>query len=293
MTALVLHPSSRQQLLAFAAKPSHALILLGAEGIGKSAASRWLALKLLGLADENALSSYPYFKVVAAEDRSISIDAVRELLQFTKLKVAGGLARIIIIDEAHLMGGEAQNALLKLLEEPPAGTIIVLTAASVEAVLPTIRSRAQTITLQPPARADLNSHFAAEGYAAAKIDQAYFMSGGLPGLMSALLAGDDEHPLAKSVQQARELLRVSTFERLAMVDALAKQRPECARLLFVLQQMAHAALEQTAEKDTDQATQARSLARWQHVLSAAYRAETSLLANAQPKLLLTNLMLSL
>ena len=199
--------------------------------------------------------------------------------------------RVIIIEHAHLLSGEAQNALLKLLEEPPVGTVLMLTATSGQALLPTIRSRAQAISLQPPARGALDEYFSRQGYAAAKTQQAYFMSGGLPGLMSALLADDDQHPLAKAVQQARELLQASTFERLSRVDALAKQRPECARLLFVIQQMARAALEQTASKDGGQMV--RNLARWQHILRVAYDAETAFFANAQPKLVLTNLMLNL
>ena len=290
MAELVLHPLSRRQLEAFVSRPSHALVLLGPEGMGKTATSRWLAAQLLGLS-ETALETYPYLKIVVSEDKSISIEAIRELLQFTKLKVTGGRPRIVIIEQAHTMTGEAQNALLKLLEEPPAGTILILMAASIELLLPTIRSRAQAIRLQAPARSDLDDYFTSQGYAAPKIRQAYFLSGGLPGLMTALLAGDDEHPLVAAIQQARELLQASTFERLALVDSLAKQRPECARLLFVLQQMAHAALEQAAGKPDNQSD--RSIARWQHVLRAAYEAEDSLLTNAQPKLLLTNLMLSL
>ncbi len=278
----------------FIAKPGHALILAGPEGSGKGLVARWLSMRLLGLQNDHVLNSYPYYKIIEPNGQSISIDTVRELLQFTKLKVAmsnGAIQRIATIEQAHLLTIEAQNALLKLLEEPPEGTLLVLTAANDFALLPTIRSRAQSISLQTPSRDDLLQHFTARGFQQAQNNQAYLMSGGLPGLMHALLEDSDEHPLVQAAKQARELLQANTFERLTHVDSLAKQREACSRVLFMLSQMAHAALEQAAGKSTGASK--RGLARWHQILEASYDAQTSLQANAQPKLVLINLMLCL
>ena len=291
MPKLVLHAASERQLTSFAARPSHGLILLGVEGAGKGAVARGLVGRLLNLPDEVALEKYPYVKIVVPDGQSISIDAVRDMLRFTKLQVTGDgdTRRAIVIEQAHLLTIEAQNALLKLLEEPPAGTVLVLTAASGQALLPTICSRAQIITLLPPAQAALGDFFVAQGYAPAAVRQAYLMSGGLPGLMHALLENSNEHPLVRAAKQARELVAADRFSRLVLVDALAKQRVECGRVLFVLQQMAHAALQQSAAKTSGD----RTFKQWQRVLAAAYDAETALQANAQPKLVLTNFMLTL
>jgi DNA polymerase III subunit delta' len=293
MPELIFHPSSKQQLDGFIARPSHALVLVGPEGMGKNAVSRWLSIQLLGLEGEKALGSHPYVKLVVPDGQSISIEAIRELLQFTKLKIAGSsnkTQRIVVIDQSHVLTGEAQNALLKLLEEPPEGTVLILTAVSDRALLPTIRSRSQIITLQPPANDTLQAHFENQGYGSDKIRRAYLMSGGLPGLMHALLEDSEEHPLVQAAEEARSILKADTFERLALVDRLSKQRTECSRVIFMLEQMAQAALKQTAGRDS---ASDNGLARWHRILEATYDAETALLANAQPKLVLTNLMLCL
>ena len=127
------------------------------------------------------------------------------------------------------------------------------------------------------------------GFSADQVHNAYLMSGGLPGLLYALLHNRDDHPLKQAVEQARSILGASTFERLTMIDSLAKQKTECLRVLFVLQQMAHAAITQAAEKKAASQT----VKQWHRVLTAAYGAKSALLENTQSKLVLTNLMLQL
>lgn len=63
--------------------------------------------------------------------------------------------RIAIVDDAHLMNAESANALLKTLEEPPAGSLLILLTPSDEAVLPTIRSRCQLIPFAPLSEGDV------------------------------------------------------------------------------------------------------------------------------------------
>ncbi len=292
MSNLVLNSTTTADLDQFIRRPAHAAMIIGAEGMGKMAISRSIAYRLLGLANDAALERYPYFRIIAPTGQSISIEAIRELLGFTKLRIAeqqSKTKRLVIIDEAHSMTIEAQNALLKLLEEPPEGTLFLLNVSYVQGLLPTIRSRSQQLRIRQPNRADLEEYFTTQGKAAQQVHSAFLMSGGLPGLMHALLSDSESHPLLKAVEQARGLLRASTFERLALVDALAKQRPDCIRLLFVLQQMAHAAITQSSEKNGS----TQSVAQWHKVLAAAYEAQNALQENAQAKLVLTNLMLNL
>lgn len=291
MPDLILHTTTKGELDQFVRRPSHAAVIVGTEGIGKMAISRAIAGRLLEL-DDAALERYPYFRVIAPAGQSISIESIRELLGFTKLKIAeqdSRIKRIVVIDEAHTMTTEAQNALLKLLEEPPEGTLILLNVSFIQGLLPTIRSRAQQLHIKQPNRSELENYFTTQGNTAQQVHSSYLMSGGLPGLMHALLSDSEHHPLLKAVEQARGLLRASTFERLALVDTLAKQKQECIRLLFVLQQMAHAAITQTAEKGGS----TQSVAQWHKVLSAAYDAQNALQENAQAKLVLTDLMLNL
>jgi DNA polymerase III subunit delta' len=78
---------------------------------------------------------------------SIKIEQAHEILRFISLRQLGR-ARVILINEAHLLGPQAGNALLKSLEEPPPNTYFILVTPNSGAILTTIRSRSQTIRFQ-------------------------------------------------------------------------------------------------------------------------------------------------
>ena len=124
-----------------------------------------------------------------------------------------------------------------------------MTSSQEQALLPTIRSRSPRLMVHRPSISQQSSHFGKE-YDDAAVKQALLVSGGLPGLAAAIL-GESEHPLLAATEKARELLRQTTFERLAMVDVLAKDRMLCLDVLFILQQMAHICLLYTSPSPRD------------------------------------------
>ena len=77
------------------------------------------------------------------------IDQIRNLIDTLSMKPYGSGRRVVIITDAHTMNPEAGNALLKMLEEPPANTVLVLTALQTSDLLPTIVSRCQHIRFRP------------------------------------------------------------------------------------------------------------------------------------------------
>lgn len=79
---------------------------------------------------------------------SIGIEEVKQMQRKILLKPIKSKNKAVIIEDAHLLTKEAQNALLKVLEEPPANTIMILGSQSQEALLPTILSRCQVIALE-------------------------------------------------------------------------------------------------------------------------------------------------
>lgn len=285
MRDLLLHAVTRQQLERFLAAPSHAVMLTGPAGSGKLALASALAEAVLEL-EADTLADHPYALQVKPEaGKAIGIEAVRVLEQFLSLKVPGSQSfdRVIIIENAHTLTTEAQNALLKTLEEPPQGTLLILTVHYPRAVLPTIRSRVQAIPINRLERSALEAHFQSRGFDAKAINQAYAITAGLPGLMHALLHEAD-HPLLAATVQARQLLSQSAYERLLSVDQLAKDKTLAADTIFILQQMAHVSL-QTASGPAAK--------KWQRVLEAGYQAAEALEGSGQPKLVLTNLMIRL
>jgi DNA polymerase-3 subunit delta' len=86
--------------------------------------------------------------VVEPAGAQIKIEQAREVLQFLNLQKLGR-ARVIVIDQAHLLGAQAGNALLKALEEPPEGTFFILITHLPNSILATLRSRSQLVRFKP------------------------------------------------------------------------------------------------------------------------------------------------
>lgn len=290
MDGYILHPHTADAVHAFAQAPAHAVLLLGANGIGKGTLAQVIAARVLQLSDAEKLATYPHVKQLAATGKeSISIEQIRELQQFVRLRTTGSatIRRVIIVEHAEAMTTEAQNAFLKLLEEPPADTIIIMTASHIHNLLPTIRSRVQTITITPPVKDKVTAFFAKQ-YTATQVTQAYFLSGGLPGLMHALLEGDTSHPLVQHVGQAKQTLQQSPFERLVAIDGLTKDKANAQLFCEALARIAEAGIAQASAKTDD-----KRLRQWHRILRETHEAQEAFAANANTKLVLTNLMLQL
>lgn len=152
----------------------HAWMLAGPRGVGKAtlawAIARWLLSGAAGpfeAADDGvarrvAALSEPRLHLVRRpwDDKAgrlsalITVDEIRRLLSFFRLSAAEGGRRVAIIDAADDLNPNAANALLKLLEEPPADAVILIVAHQPARLLPTIRSRCRSLRLSPlaPAR---------------------------------------------------------------------------------------------------------------------------------------------
>ena len=79
----------------------------------------------------------------------IGIGAVRDIIHTAHLRPYEGRKRVYIITEADLLSADAANALLKILEEPPPDVVLILLSNNAEGVLPTVRSRCQTLEFRP------------------------------------------------------------------------------------------------------------------------------------------------
>ena len=141
---------------------AHAYLFTGPDGVGKRFTARALArlLNCEGLDFEGEpcgvcgpcaqIYGEGYINLVEVEpvDGVIKIDQVRLLQKAMRFRVEGG-TRVAIIDDAHLLKKEAANALLKTLEEPPAGSVLILISSNSSTILPTILSRCQRVTFKP------------------------------------------------------------------------------------------------------------------------------------------------
>ncbi|RKY66998.1 MAG: DNA polymerase III subunit delta' [Candidatus Latescibacterota bacterium] len=96
-----------------------------------------------------ALAEDPYAVPRPSGSLGIAIDRVRGLQRQLSLRPYRGRGKVGILFDAECMRPEAANALLKTLEEPPQGTLLVLTSSAPERLLPTVRSRCQEVPLHP------------------------------------------------------------------------------------------------------------------------------------------------
>ena len=163
----------------------HALLFTGTEGVGKQAAAVALAMacncqrelpefKAADRSSQDPVNSSGEFNLISMDACGvcksckkittgnhpdiiriqpigpiIKIDQIRALLQTLAMKPYEAIIRVAILSEAQSMNAAASNALLKILEEPPSRSMLVLTATQKSDLLPTIVSRCQHVRFNP------------------------------------------------------------------------------------------------------------------------------------------------
>lgn len=223
--------------------------------------------------------------VVKPEGNAIGIDAVRELKKNFSLKAVGNERRIIHIYDAGLMTQEAQNALLKLLEEPPEDVRIVLSVRSTDQLLPTILSRAASIALLPVTEQQAIEHYTKQGFSEEEIKTAYAISDGLPTALVSLLSGENTE-LKNFIEEAKSFIKLNRYEKLLKVDEYSKEKEKIMARLEALQLVYRAAIRSAAK-------QGREVANLVPLHRMIIQAEDALLKNVNTKIVVTNLFLKI
>ena len=181
------------------------LLLAGPEGIGKRTAALQAVARLLCAGGpaaapcgqcppcrHHAAGAAPDFlDLSAAAGEAIRIDQIRELARTSSLTPQESGRRVILVDPAEALNDYAANALLKLLEEPPGTVHFLLISHRPDRLLPTIRSRCQTVAFRA-VPADTVARWLQEhhGLAAEQAALAARLSGGAPGRALALAGRD-------------------------------------------------------------------------------------------------------
>ncbi|MCX7905845.1 MAG: DNA polymerase III subunit delta' [Elusimicrobiales bacterium] len=150
----------------------HSYIFTGVDGIGKKMIALAFARHILCIGEKNdecicescrmfLKGIHPDFRLVdktfqasllgeePEEQDNIKISTIREVIRFSQLAPSFSKYKVIIFDDAHKMVIEAQNALLKTIEEPPINTLFIFVTHSKNLLLPTVVSRSQVLNFSP------------------------------------------------------------------------------------------------------------------------------------------------
>lgn len=225
----IMHPASEKMLVAVTNNLPQSLLLTGEIGVGLGVVSRYIA-ELRHVTPTVILPEKD--EKIDLEKGVISVDIMRRLYNETRTKMAG--ERIIIIDYAERMTGQAQNAFLKLLEEPGDGVYFILVSHSVAKLLPTILSRTESLNMRPVSQKQSEELLDKLSITdKTKRSQLLFMAEGLPAELTRL-ASDDVYFEKRSViiRNARELLRGSVYQKLLIAQRYKDDRMAVLLLLL-------------------------------------------------------------
>jgi len=243
-------------------------------------------------AGEGGRISHPDLHWVEADGGRIKIDAVRELRAALALSANEGGRRVGLLPEAEKLRVEAANALLKTLEEPPPGAVLILVASAAELLPRTLRSRTLRLRFAPWTEDAVRAQLVAEGVAEDDATLAAALGGASPDAARAWAE--------RSLDEAREMRALlagigalGATELLDFAETFRKPGEagrERARL-FLEVEAAHARASAAAAVE---AGDARALARWLDAFDAAARARRELDArNLNPQLVVEGLLLDL
>lgn len=227
-------------------KPMHAYLLSGARGVGKrSLATRLLCALRCEAEPKPCLACDACRRVLAQNDpdvswllspeKAIGVEQVRDTLERVGQHAFGGGTRAVVVEPAEAMTPQAQNALLKSLEEPPADVVFLLLSHEPSMLLPTIRSRCSQIKLTAWTDERLSRVLLERGYAEQRVRAAVAAAGGNIGQALALLEPSEQDAKAREwVQSALGI--VSDADAVRLSTQLKDERDGAARFLLGLEQ---------------------------------------------------------
>jgi len=214
---------------------NHAYIFSGPQGVGKTTLAKMFAQAVIAgkemnlnidFQDKDALLDLIVIEpeIVEKKDviktRDIPIEAVRQAQQALSLFPYQGKYKVLIVKDAHRMNSSAQNALLKLLEEPNQTSILILVTSEMDRILPTVQSRCEKINFSLVSQAEISKTFSGEkGFS----EDMTTLAMGRPSIAKLILENKEELEMRRQAQQHLEKLRKGSLnEKLQLAEEFSK-----------------------------------------------------------------------
>ncbi len=228
-----------------AGRQVHAYLLTGPRGIGKRAYAKTLASILYCEGEEKPCRAcgqcrlieegkHPSLIVVQSEgSKSVSVDRIREVISLAAMHSPDGRERVILIEPIESLTPQAQNCLLKSLEDPYTNVIYLLLSHDTSTLLDTIISRCSVFKLTPWPSDVLEKHLLQLGFPRDTVERAVVLSGGNVGEALTIAA---EQPDSGQETALEQILRVSNYTDAFRCSAMLKDRAaEADQILFLLE----------------------------------------------------------
>ncbi len=279
----LINPKSLAEINAYLSNPKLPLLIYTEKGNNLKEILNYILTNIIKI-DLKLIDSYPYIlKIDKSSTRSIGISEIKKINNFLKLKVPlkNKINRVILVKNGQFLTNEAQNNLLKNLEEHPKDTIFIIVAYNLKTILPTIKSRMQLINLLKPTRSQLLTYFEQANYPKTKINEALNISDCNLSITKKILENDPKY--AKALEYAKLIINSKVYNKMVLVNDLSSDKESFKLILFMIIQMSKYGI---ISKNKNNALF------WQKVLERSINMRLDIESNVQLKILVLDYLLN-
>lgn len=276
---MIINPKTKLLLEAFINRPSSSVIVAGSMAGGAEQVVQKLVTNLL---DES--SRHNIVQLFPEEGKGIGVEQSRNFKKsLTSLvKSKSDIARIAIIWSADLATPEAQNAFLKLIEEPTKQTLLILHVTNSEKLLPTITSRCQVVPVLPITKIQATEYGESKNILATDIQKALLITSGQSKLFEEYLNKGSEI-IDETIIQAKQFITEPVFSRLIK----SKQYEKSDNIYTLLENIEKLSSSGLHASKNDKVN------RWVNILKEIKDCRNKLERNVSPKLIYLRLCISI